>query len=59
MSLETLQRRFSPGEVVGRLAFAAGLLEKPEPVAAADLIEDFSWEKVPRRDIPLPAGLFD
>ena len=59
VSLETLQRRFSPEEVVGRLAFAAGLLKTPAPVAAADLVKDFSWEKVPKEDILLPRGLFD
>ena len=59
MSLETLQSRFSPEEVVGRLAFAAGLLERPEPVAAEALVKSFSWEKVPKEDILLPRGLFD
>ena len=59
VSLETLQSRFSPEEVVGRLAFAAGLLERPEPVAAAALVKSFSWEKVPKEDILLPRGLFD
>ena len=59
MSLETLQSRFTAEEVVGRLAYAAGLLEKPEPVAAAELVKSFSWEKVPGEDILLPRGLFD
>lgn len=59
VSLETLQSRFSPEEVVGRLAFAAHLLERPEPVAAAALVKSFSWEKVPKEDILLPRGLFD
>ena len=59
VSLETLQSRFSPEEVVGRLAFAAHLLEKPEPVTAAALVKNFSWEKVPKEDILLPKGLFD
>lgn len=59
VSLETLQSRFTAEEVVGRLAFAAHLLEKPEPVAAAELVKSFSWEKVPKEDILLPRGLFD
>ena len=59
VSLETLQSRFTAEEVVGRLAFAAHLFEKPEPVAAAELVKSFSWEKVPKEDILLPRGLFD
>ena len=26
--------------------------------AAAELLADFAWEKVPRQDIRIPAGLF-
>ena len=57
--MDRIKERFSPEEVVGRLAFAAGLLERPEPVAAAALVKSFSWEKVPKEDILLPRGLFD
>lgn len=49
----------SPQDVVGRLAFAAGILERPEAAAPRDLIPLFSWDNIPREDIRLPAGLFD
>lgn len=40
-----------PEEVVGRLAFWAGLLDRPEPVPAQELVQDFSWNQVKKTDI--------
>ena len=57
-SLENLQARFTPEQIIGKLAYAAGLRPTPDPVRAADLVADFSWDKVPRQDICLPDGLF-
>lgn len=37
-----------PQRLIGLLAHGAGLLDRPAPAAPADLIGDFSWEKVPR-----------
>lgn len=53
-----LARGLTPQDVVGRLGFLAGLLEEPVPCTPQDLLPCFSWEKVPRRDILLPPGLF-
>lgn len=58
VSLEQLQSRWSAAEIVGKLAFLAGQLDRPEPVMPAELAPVFSWEKVPTTDILLPAGLF-
>lgn len=59
VSLEALaEKGLSPEDIVGRLAYLAGLLDRPEPAAAAELIPLFSWEKVPMKDVPLPDGLF-
>lgn len=57
-SLENLRARFTPQEIVGRLAFAYGLQPAPAPRTPESLIEDFAWSKVPRHDIRLPQGLF-
>ena len=57
-SLEHLQAKYTPEEIIGRLAYACGLQKAPDPRTPAELAEDFSWEKVPRRDIVLPEGLF-
>lgn len=40
-----------PEEVIGRLACWAGLLDRPEPVSAAELVPMFSWEKIQKNDI--------
>lgn len=57
-SLEELAARFSPQEIIGRLAFAYGLQPEPAPRTPESLVGDFSWTKVPKRDITLPEGLF-
>ena len=45
-------------EIVGRLAFLAGLLDRPEAAQPQDLLPVFAWDKVPREDVCLPQGLF-
>lgn len=59
LDLDGLRARGYTGpDIVGRLAFLAGLLDRPEPAAPQELISGFSWERVPREDICLPEGLF-
>nr|WP_317402601.1 tRNA glutamyl-Q(34) synthetase GluQRS [uncultured Gemmiger sp.] len=57
-SLEHLQAKYSPEQIIGRLAYACGLQKAPDPRTPAELADGFSWEKVPRQDILLPEGLF-
>ena len=59
VSLDALRERgFSGEDVVGRLAFLAGLLDAPRPVSPEELLPLFDWKKVPKEDILLPDGLF-
>lgn len=58
LSMETLRRRWRPEELTGRLAFLAGLNPSGEPRTPADLLPDFSWDKVPKTDCCLPEGFF-
>ena len=58
MDMGILRERYTAGEIIGFLAAAAGLQEKPEPVSARELISVFSWEKVRKNDICLPDGWF-
>ena len=58
VSLEQLRSRYTSPEIVGRLAFLAGQQPTPQPRTAQSLIPDFCWDKVPKADILLPAGLF-
>ena len=58
-SLENLRARYTAEDIVGRLAYAYGLQEEPAPRTPESLIKDFSWDKVPKKDICLPEGLFE
>lgn len=59
LGLESLiARGMAAEDIVGRLAFLAGLIDRPEPATPRELIPLFSWEKVPLDDIRLPPDLF-
>ncbi len=51
MDLGELRKHRRPEEIIGALAFRCGLIEKEEPVSAAELTGDFSWEKLRKDDI--------
>ena len=53
-----LRQRYTPEELTGVLAHWAGLQERPEPVSPAELIKEFSWDKVPSRDIIVDKSVF-
>lgn len=53
LDLGTLLERTTPEAIIGSLAFAAGLLEKNEPISAAELAAIFDWNRVRREDICL------
>lgn len=46
LSMEELRRRFSPQEIIGRLASLAGLAAEGENLLPGDLIENFSWDRI-------------
>ena len=54
LDLGLLRARFTPEQVVGVLACAAGLTDTPAPVAARELVDGFSWDKLPRGELYLP-----
>ena len=58
LGLGALRERYTPEEVVGKLAYLAGQNPGGGPRTPEALAEDFHWDAVPRRDIPLPEGLF-
>lgn len=59
LDLGALRKRYSPQELLGFLACAGGLMDRPEPVSAVDLIPLFSWDKLPHEDLRLPARLWE
>lgn len=59
LDLGALRARFSPRELLGLLAWSGGLLTRPRPVSARELIPIFSWSRLPREDIRLPRSLWE
>lgn len=53
-----LRGRYSARELCGELAVLAGLADTPAPVDPAELLDVFSWDKVPRGNCTVPARLF-
>lgn len=51
LSLKKLSQRMNSRELTGLLAFWAGLLDAPRPVSPADLVGEFSWPRVKKKDI--------
>ena len=56
LDLGALRQRTSPEAIVGALAHAAGLTDRPEAISARELAGEFSWAKLRQADICLNAG---
>jgi glutamyl/glutaminyl-tRNA synthetase len=50
VAIAELRRRYDAPKLCGWLAAAAGLLDAPAPITPAELLADFSWEAVSKRD---------
>ena len=46
LDLGQLRLRLKPEELIGRLAAAAGLMERYEPISAKELAGEFTWDKL-------------
>ncbi|MGM9607447.1 MAG: tRNA glutamyl-Q(34) synthetase GluQRS [Oscillospiraceae bacterium] len=53
LDMGALRERYTPEELVGRLAALAGLQDEPRPVAPQELAGGFSWKKVRKGDLVL------
>lgn len=51
LSMDILREKFSAEEIIGILAKLLNLRSSDKPVSALELVEDFSWDKVPVNDI--------
>ena len=58
LSLESLLIRFSPEEIIGYLAAFSGLIQKPEPMKATELITLFSFDRIKKEDIVLSPSFY-
>ena len=59
LDLTALAKRFTPEDILGMLAFSAGLLDEVHPVTLEDLIPLFDWQKVNKEDLRLPACIME
>ncbi len=53
LDLGSLRERRKPEELVGLLAYTAGIIPKPESVSARELIREFDWKKIKKEDIKI------
>ena len=53
MDLGYLRQHYTPQQLLGSLACAAGLMDTPQAVSARELIGEFSWEKLKKEPICL------
>ena len=58
LDLGELRKRMTPERLIGLLAYAAGLMEKPEAVSARELAGEFSWDRLKTGDIYLNEMIF-
>ena len=56
LDLGVLRQSHRPEELLGALAWLAGLRKEPAPVTAEALARDFSWNRVTQADLILQAG---
>ena len=54
LDLDALARRYTPADILGMLAFSAGLAEENRPRTLEQLIPLFDWARVKREDLRLP-----
>ena len=54
LDLSALSRRYTPADILGMLACAAGVIPENRPMTLEQLIPLFDWNNVKRADIRLP-----
>lgn len=51
MDLGILRKKYLPEEIIGYLAYKTGLIKEYEALGAAELLNAFSWSRIPDEDI--------
>ena len=51
LNMASLRQHHTPTEIIGQLAYIAGLQQDPRPASPTELIACFTWDNVPRQDI--------
>ena len=56
LDMECLRQHCTARQIIGRLAFLAGIIPSPDGISAQELQPLFSWERVPKEDIIVSSG---
>ena len=59
LDMSHLRQRFTAPQILGHLAYLAGLTPTPDAVSAKELLPAFSWDKVPHEDIAVASETFE
>ena len=51
-----LREMVSAEELIGRLAASLGLIDRPEPLTARELVRHFNWDVIPKEDVRSVVG---
>lgn len=51
LDLGVLSDKFTPEEIIGHIAYMTKIIDRFEPISASQLINRFSWDKIPLDDI--------
>ena len=54
LDMGTLRARYSPEQLLGKLALLTGMAADDTPLTARELLQGFSWERIPHEDIVCP-----
>lgn len=46
LDMECLRLKYTPEQILGLLAYTAGIIDRNEPVSASDLVGQFDWDKI-------------
>ena len=57
LDLGELRRHVTPENLIGTLAFAAGLIDRNVPISARELAGEFSWDRLSGENIYLDASM--
>ena len=51
LDMDVLRSQYTPEQIIGEIAYYAGLTDHPEPMNTEELLKIFAWDKVPVNDI--------
>ena len=58
LNMEYFRQKYTPEELCGKLAYLAGIIDRPDAISANELVPLFRWDKVRKENIVIPNDLF-